>query len=386
MLLINKYRPKTLKEISGQDESILKLKKSVLNKEHCFLYGGNGNGKTSSVYALANDLNYELFELNASDYRTKDVIERILGSVVMQRSLFNNNKIILIDELDGISSSGDRGGIQSIQDIMDKSIFPIVLIANDPWISKFNTLRKKCNLIEFKSLDSTSTINHLKKICDLEKIKYNETDIKILSNKVKGDLRAAINDLQTLIKDNKLYNVNLLESREPKEEIMNLLRLILKNNDLRKINQALLNTNVDLDELSLWLDENIPREYMNSELEEAYYFLSKSNIFKSRIINRQYWRFLVYQSLLMSCGVALAKKESKQGFVNYKRTGKILKIWINNAKQSKRKAILESFLPDLHMSNKKFLKELVYMKNIFSNQDILTSLNIKTDESKYLII
>jgi len=48
--------------------------------------------------------------------------------------------------------------------------------------------------------------------------------------------------------------------------------------------------------------------------------------------------------------------------------------------------ILEGFLPDLHMSNKKFLKELVYMKNIFSNQDILTSLNIKTDESKYLII
>ncbi len=385
MLLVDKYKPKTLKEISGQDESILKLKNLVLKKEHCLLYGSSGNGKTSSVYALANELNYELFELNASDYRTKEVIEKILGSVVMQRSLFNRNKLILIDELDGIGSE-DRGGIQAIQEILDKSIFPIVLIVNDPWVSKFNALRKKCELIEFKKLGSITIINYLKKICIQEKIKYNEADLKILADKVKGDLRAAINDLQILISNNQISNAMLLEPREPKEEIMNLLKFILKDKDLKQINQALLNTNVDLDELNLWLDENLPNEYNNDELEEAYYFLSKSNIFKSRIIKRQYWRFLVYQNLLMACGVASSKKELKNRFVSYKRNSRLLKIWINNAKQSKRKVVSENFLPSLHMSNKKFLKELHYMKNIFLNPDILNALNVKEEESKYLII
>lgn len=385
MLLVDKYKPKTLKEVYGQDYATSEFKKAVLNKNHVFLHGSNGNGKTSSVYALARDMGYEIFELNASDYRNKEEIKNILGSVIKQRSLFNTNKLILIDEVDGLSGSKDRGGLQEIPALLDESIYPIVLIANDPWNSKFNGIRKKCKLIEFKKLENLAIVNILKNICLKEGIKYGEIDLKILAAKVKGDLRAAINDLEILARDGQLSNVNLLEPRQTKEDILLLLKLILKGKNLALINEAMLNTDITLDELTLWLDENMPKEYSNDELEKAYHYLAKSDVFKGRIIKRQYWRFLTYQNTLMGCGVASSKKELSKKFVSYKRSERILSIWISNMRKSKRNAVISTFLPNLHMSNKKFVNELSYMKNIFMNKKVLESLDIKDEESKYLL-
>src|SRR3989344_1181590 len=111
MNFAEKYRPSSLKEVIGNQVTLMKLRKAVSEKKPVLLYGLTGTGKTSAVQALAKDLNYELIEVNASDTRNKDSIHSVIGSAASQMSLFSKGKIILIDEVDGLSGQKDRGGI-----------------------------------------------------------------------------------------------------------------------------------------------------------------------------------------------------------------------------------------------------------------------------------
>src|SRR3989338_10761699 len=101
-----KYAPKNAKEIIGQDDVIAKLKEFITNfkksrKKALIIYGPTGCGKTSVAYAIANEVNCEILETNASDVRNKEQIESVVGSASKQMSLFYRSKIILIDEIDG---------------------------------------------------------------------------------------------------------------------------------------------------------------------------------------------------------------------------------------------------------------------------------------------
>ena len=87
-MLLNKYKPKSLNDIVGQDNAISKLKKAVKEKKAILVYGVSGIGKSSSVHALAKELNYEILEINASDYRNKEQINEKVGSSARQASLF----------------------------------------------------------------------------------------------------------------------------------------------------------------------------------------------------------------------------------------------------------------------------------------------------------
>ena len=82
-MLINKYKPKNLNEIYGQSIPLEKLRDVILKKQPALIHGKVGVGKTISVYALANELNYEILEVNASDLRNKlrQMIRGILNSV-----------------------------------------------------------------------------------------------------------------------------------------------------------------------------------------------------------------------------------------------------------------------------------------------------------------
>src|SRR3989344_5102025 len=118
---VEKYAPKKISQIIGQDSCIEKLRENIKNfkakRKAAIIYGPSGCGKTIAVHALANELNLELIEVNASDTRNKEQIEQIVGNASKQRSLFFSSKIILLDEIDGLSGSQDRGGISAIAGI-----------------------------------------------------------------------------------------------------------------------------------------------------------------------------------------------------------------------------------------------------------------------------
>jgi replication factor C large subunit len=114
---IKKYHPHRIKDIVGQDDAVAELKRYIQEKKHpktALIYGPCGVGKTSSVYAIANDLDLEVIEVNASDFRNKQKIDETVGNALRQGSLFGKEKLILIDEVDGLSGTKDRGATQEI--------------------------------------------------------------------------------------------------------------------------------------------------------------------------------------------------------------------------------------------------------------------------------
>jgi len=352
-MLINKYKPGSLKEIFGHNSQIQELKKNILLKKPVLIYGGTGIGKTATVYALCNDLDYEILEVNSSDLRNKEQIDTIVKNNLQQKSLFQKEKLVLIDEVDGINAK-DRGGLQELIKLFEDAKYPIVLIANNPWDSKFKTLRKNCKLIEFKKLDKELVFNIINGINKKEKLNISQEFLKEISKNSDGDLRSAILDLEPA-----RFGKEGLDLRERKESIFNILKEVFNK---RKVNFNLFNNlDEDLNEIMLWLEENIPKEYYDEELNKAFDFLSKADVYKGRILRRQYYRFLVYQNLLMQAGTSLAKNKENNNFTSYQRTSRILKIWIYNIKNAKRKEFVKNLAPELHLSSKKLNQELRYM-------------------------
>ena len=395
---IKKYCPVRTTDIVGQDNSIRELKDFIFNfkrqkKKACFIYGPTGIGKTCAVYCIANELNLEVYEINASEFRNKEQIKQKLGSAVNQQSLFSKGKIILVDEVDGLSGMKDRGAIPEIVRLIKKTSFPIILTATNPWENKFSSLRSKTNLIKFEELEYNDIYRVLKDISHKEKIKTDENSLKSLARMVGGDLRAGINDLQQLTTfSNKLTKEELetLSHREHQETIINALTRIFKTTDPKIALNVFDSVNENLDQQLLWLDKNLPEEYTNpADLARAYDMLSKADIFSRRIRRWQHWRFLVYINALITAGIAVSKDKKYEKFISYKPSGRLLKIYWANIKNMKRKAIAQKIADYTHSSQKQVLKNIDYYRIIFQkNKEMANSiaeeLDLDKEEISYL--
>ena len=396
--LIHKYIPKTTKEIFGQEDVIKQLSNFIINfkrekKNSALIYGPSGTGKTCSVYAIANELGYEVIEVNASNFRNAEQINQKVGNAIKQQSLFARGKIILVDEIDGLSGHEDRGGIQAITKIIADSTYPIILTATNPFDNKFSSLRSKSSLMEFKVLDYLSIFSILKKICGHEKIKYEDEVLKSLSRRAGGDARAAINDLQTLAQEKKELTKESLEEladRNKTDNIMIALNKIFKTTDLKIAISAFENVREDLDEQLLWIDENLPKEYTKpQELAKAYEMLSKADVFSRRIRRWKHYRFLIYINALITAGIAAAKNEKYKHIVPYKPTGRILKLWWASQKLAKKKEIAGKIAEKTHSSKKEIIKNTMpYIPVMFRNKEmrnnIINYLGLNEEEAEWL--
>jgi len=346
------------------------------------IHGPAGVGKTSSVYALAKEKNFEILEMNSSDFRKKEHIQNIIGIASQQQSLFFRKKLILIDEVDGISGRSDYGGLTELVKVIDNTKHPIILTGNEISDSKFSTLRKKCEMLEFKPVDYLEIFELLRKICSENEIKYDETFLKNLARKNNGDVRATLLDLERSIVENSLGDYG--DDREYKEKIEDALRLVFKSKDVNVLLKAFDKVDMDPDEILLWIDENISREYGEEDLIRAYQAISKADIYKGRIIRRQYYRFWAYQTELMSVGVGLSKRQKQKGFVAYKRPERILKMWIAKQRNAKRNSIVEKFARKTHISKKKAYKDFGILVSFLKDDKICNELELDEEEVKWL--
>ncbi|MBI1970402.1 replication factor C large subunit [Candidatus Woesearchaeota archaeon] len=361
-----KYKPLSLKEVVGQDAALAQLQKFVSSKpfgKAAVLYGPSGSGKTSSVHALANDLSYEIIEVNASDVRNKEQIDLILGNAVKQRSLFSKGKIILVDEIDGISGTEDRGGVSALVSIISSSSFPIICTAEDPFDKKFSDLRKQSTLIEYQPLPIPEVKCILDSISKKEKLVVSPEVIQELSRRCGGDARAAVTDLHTASLDAGQLSttaLDMLGEREQKKSIIDALLLVLKTTKPELAIPVFDTVDEDLDMIFLWLDENLPLEYTKAlDLARAYEMLSQADIMRRRIRRWQHWRFLVYINAYLSGGVAVAKDQKYTSFVSYKPTTRLLKLWQANMKYQKRKAIAEKIAAKTHTSHRRVIQDII---------------------------
>ena len=387
-----KYRPKNLDDIVGNRIAIQKLKKwgegwreGIPDKKALILSGKAGVGKTSSAHALANDFGWQVIELNASDNRNADVIKRVALSGAVNESITGfgehvlpsaggrGKKLIILDEADNIyEGSVDRGGKRAIIDTIQRTKHPIILIVNDYYQlvkGSGNALRDICEHIKFGPVGE-EMVPLLKNICRNEGIEIADAVVRHIASNSEGDVRGAINDLQTVCQGRKkvgMEAVAVLGYRNKEKEIFRGIREIFRARDFKTAENAASSINEPPDYLILWIDENLPMEYKSpTDLEMAYRSLSKADVFLGRTRRRQHYGLWGYARNLMFGGVAVSKNRIYRGYSQYSFPSWLIKMGSSKTARSYRRGVETKIGRYAHMSRRKSREMISTVKSIFN--------------------
>jgi replication factor C large subunit len=375
-----KHKPQSLKEIIGNADAIKQFtdwlaswSKGAPKKRCIFIYGPPGIGKTATVEAVANDCKMEYVEKNASDYRTEEAINRFAGLASQYGSLFGGKRIILLDELDGLTGTADRGGVKAITDIAKTAQCPLVLIANSAYDPRFTNLRNYCLLIEFKKPATGDVAKLLMQICDKEGILADEDAIKFIAQRSGGDVRSAVNDLQALGQGKRKLtyeDVSWLGYRDRQDTIFNVLRMIFYGKTSSSAKRAMDMSDVDADMLFEWIYENAPAHFTDPhDLVNVMEALATADVYRGRIRATQDWRFMRYVVDFMTAGVAMARQNTKiSGWIPFRFPTRIQMLSRSKAERAVQLSIGVKIKRRCHMSAVRASKDVLpYLKIIFKN-------------------
>ncbi len=375
-----KHKPRTLSEVVGNEEAIRKLtswinswNKGIPKKRAAFLYGPPGVGKTVAVEALAYDLKMEFVEKNASDYRTAEAVQRFAGLASQYATLFGGKRVVLLDELDGITGTADRGGVRAVIETIKTARLPVVLIANNAYDPRFSTLRRYCLLVEFKKPTIFQVMKRLKKVCVREGITADERALRLIAERSGRDVRSAINDLQALAhgrRQLKYEDVAWLAERDRKEVIFNVLRTIFYARNCAEAKRAIDKADVDPDMLFQWVYENAPYQLTDArDLARAMEALARADVYRGRIRATQNWKLLRYVVDLMTAGVAMSRQRTKpSGWTPFRFPERVR--WLARTKQERRRQRLigMKIRRRMHVSSVRAVKEILpYIRVIFED-------------------
>jgi replication factor C large subunit len=176
-----------------------------------------------------------------------------------------------------------------------------------------------------------------------------------------------------------------LGERNKEQSIFVSLQHVFKSSNLdMKMFNIFDEVNMPIDEIFLWIEENIPLEYRGEELAKAFDALSKADVFRGRIYRQQHWRFMVYEYFLLGAGIAGVKKYNRTGWTQYRKPSRILKIWLQNQRAAKKKTICIKYAKLCHISTKQAMKDFLILKSILKNNSIRAELKLTEDELAYL--
>ena len=157
----------------------------------------------------------------------------------------------------------------------------------------------------------------LNKICKEENLSVEDETIRLMAENAKGDLRGAINDLQSLSEGNKEIRTEDLEklgSRDREMEMFDTLNIIFNSDNYDEPRKAIFDLNEQPRDVSTWVSDNIPIVYKHpNDIERAYEKVAYADLLLARVIKNQNYGLWGYASELMSSGVALSKSHPTSG-------------------------------------------------------------------------
>ena len=266
-----------------------------------------------------------------------------------------------------------------------KTSFRIIVTANDIWDKKFSMLRKRAEVVGLKAVDYKDILKILMEVVEKENCVVSGEVLRGIAIRARGDIRAALNDLEVLSRmdgDSLMMEVG---DRDREESIFNALAKVFgKSKITEEMIKVYDDVNMPIDDLFLWVEENLPIAYQGEELCVALDRLSLADVYRGRIRRQRHYRFMVYEYFLLGAGIASVKKYDRGGFVSYKKPSRVLKIWLQNQRALKKKSICQKYARMAHISTRAAMKDWLLLRIILENAKIRKELDLSMDEIAYL--
>ncbi|KAJ7047940.1 replication factor RFC1 C terminal domain-containing protein [Mycena alexandri] len=226
-LWTTRYAPQNIKEICGNKTQVERLQqwlhdwpnsvKSGFKKpgqsgmniyRAVMITGPPGIGKTTSAHMVAKLEGFTPIELNASDARSKKLVENgmnvnnksldgyIAGSRERDGVAITDRTVLIMDEVDGMSA-GDRGGVGALNAMIKKSKVPIICIANDRGAQKLKPLIANTFSMIFQRPQAQAIRSRLMTIAFKEKMQVPANVLDQLVQSSQSDIRQVLNMLST---------------------------------------------------------------------------------------------------------------------------------------------------------------------------------------------
>ncbi|KNZ55950.1 replication factor C subunit 4 [Puccinia sorghi] len=202
---VEKYRPIVLDDITGNSETIERLKVIARdgNCPHIIISGAPGIGKTTSILCLAHALLGDAYkegvlELNASDERGIDVVRNKIKTFANTKVTLpvGRHKIIILDEADSMTAGAQQALRRTMEIYSNTTRFALACNNSSKIIEP---IQSRCAILRYGKLKDQEVLKRLVEIAAAEKVKYAEDGLAALIFTSEGDMRQAINNLQSTV-------------------------------------------------------------------------------------------------------------------------------------------------------------------------------------------
>ena len=206
-----KYRPVNFEDVVGQHTITSTLKNAISNKKlaQALLFTGpRGVGKTSCARIVAREINnfkinddnsYNIFELDAASNNGVEGIRNLIDQTRIPPQT-GKYKVYIIDEVHMLSSGAFNAFLKTLEEPPSHCIF---ILATTEKHKIIPTILSRCQIYNFKRITIDDIVSHLKKICKIEKIQYEDEALKQIASKCDGAMRDALQLFDKVVGINK---------------------------------------------------------------------------------------------------------------------------------------------------------------------------------------